>query len=60
MTGDERQVSRKYDFVLRSGHKRAMIVAESTVYVRVPSAVLPEGWNELRMRAVALFSSSAI
>ena len=31
----EREVSRKYDFILRSGHKRAMIVAESTVYVSV-------------------------
>ena len=29
----EGEVSRKYDFVLRSGHKRAMVVAESTIYV---------------------------
>jgi len=38
----EGEVCRKYDFVLRSGHKRAMVVAESTIYVSLASCVLPE------------------
>lgn len=32
--GLEREVSRKYDFVLHAKQKRSLIVAESTVYVR--------------------------
>ena len=31
--GDNRSIARQYTFVLRAGHKRAIVVAESTSYV---------------------------
>ena len=33
-TPPSREVARKYDFLLRAGHKRSMLVAEATTYVR--------------------------